>query len=145
MGKPTLECTLFYANWCGHCVNAKKEWEILQNKVSNIQDEFKNVKIIVNKFEEAESNKLKNSQINGKNIDGYPTIRFKLTSGKDTKDYEYDKERKADILEIYIRRICTRLEKKAATNDAKKDAKKDLKGGQKGGKKGAKKIEKKIS
>jgi glutaredoxin len=105
----SLELTLYYANWCGHCVKFKKSWEEIKSGIKKINNEYKGVKISANEFEEKQ---LKHGgKINGKDIDGYPTLKITLEAGKEHKEYEYKKEHDVKTILNYIKKISDGLVK----------------------------------
>lgn len=75
--------TLFYADWCGHCVQFKPTW----NELKKVFDKS-NIK-----YEEYEDSKDEDI-IAENNIGGYPTIMIENENGK----YEYSGGRDADSL-----------------------------------------------
>lgn len=80
---------LYYANWCGHCVRFKPEWEKLKKMVENDPD------IVLEDYESE-----KNSQkIQDEGISGYPTILVVVGD----KKTEYNGPRTAEALLKYIK------------------------------------------
>lgn len=104
-----LECTLYYANWCSHCVDFKTEWNKLKENIANINNEYNGVQIIMTEYEDKKLKSIGGGKINGKDIEGYPTFKFGLTYGKAHKEYEYLKQRDSKIIFNYIQKICTKL------------------------------------
>jgi hypothetical protein len=105
----SVEVTLFHADWCGHCVNFKPEWKAFQNKIKKINNIYKGVNININEYEHAHLEKIGGGKINGIDIDGYPTIRIKLTCDKEEKEYNYEnygKQRNSDYMTKFIKNIC---------------------------------------
>ena len=89
-----IESTLYYADWCGHCVHFKPEWKRLEGIIKENNGKFGDVKISVNKYEQKE---IKGSpKIAGKDIRGYPTVKISVSSNGKTKEYEYDGKRTAE-------------------------------------------------
>ena len=82
---------LFYADWCGHCVNFKPQW-----------DEFKSSPpegCVVSDFEHNSENFEKESELYG-GISGFPTIIIQKVG--DTSYTKYDGERTKEALESHI-------------------------------------------
>tara|TARA_B100001175_G_scaffold54792_1_gene43800 strand:+ start:596 stop:1129 length:534 start_codon:yes stop_codon:yes gene_type:complete len=78
-GEPLPRCTLYYANWCGHCKNFKPTWEELKksDKYENVVD-----------FEDVEGDE-QPEVIQQEDIQGFPTIKLKTKS--DTVEYNGDR------------------------------------------------------
>ena len=75
----TLQCTMYYTEWCPHCKSAKPEWNKLMNEFNG-----KNVngkKILITKIDCEKYPELAKKQ----NIEGYPTFKFVL----DGSELEY--------------------------------------------------------
>lgn len=115
-----VKVELFWASWCGHCINLKPEWEKLENKVRNNKElsskisilnytdenyKYENHKDDSNNFHKNVNNKkskeeymadqMRFKEESKKNpINGYPTIRI---NGKD-----YQGERTAEAILNYI-------------------------------------------
>ena len=85
-------CTLYHAKWCGHCVNFKPEWKLLQQQIN------RNSNIILEEFEEQQLGGNVQALINGKPIRGFPTLKIKITSGNKSVEYEYEGKRKAQSI-----------------------------------------------
>lgn len=75
-GEALPRCTLYYANWCGHCKVLKPTWEKLIES-----DKYKD-KI---EFEEVEADE-NPEKIAREQIQGFPTI--KITKNNETTEYE---------------------------------------------------------
>jgi hypothetical protein len=110
-----IEITLYYANWCGHCVTFKPEWNEIKKNISNLSGGNKNIKIKTMEYEheELENNdggkKNDGGKINDKKIEGYPTIKIKLSCGGNKKEYNFDdygKERSAKYITDFISNLC---------------------------------------
>lgn len=105
-----LEVTLYYANWCGHCVDAKKAWTELKENLDAMGNQYKGVKIILNSFEDGQMQKQQSrATINGADIQGYPTIKFGLNCNGKSKEYEYSKQRNAETILDSIKRVAEGL------------------------------------
>lgn len=109
-----LEITLYYADWCGHCVSFKPEWEKLNKNINKIQKKFKNIDISLNKLNDKEIEKIGSGKINGNAINGFPTIKFSLETKKSKKEFDfsdYGKQRKFDYMFEFITNVCDGLNK----------------------------------
>lgn len=97
----TVDSTLLFAEWCGHCKTFKPEWEKFK-KIINTQ-KGSNINVT---FHEYENNIIDKNptlgKINGKNIQGYPTIKITVSSGNQKIEYEYDGKRNANELLQHI-------------------------------------------
>ena len=70
-----------YANWCGHCVSLKPEWQKMKN---HIKKNYKHIEFI--EAEVSQINKVKNiKERHNIQVNGYPTI-FKI---KENGQLEY--------------------------------------------------------
>jgi thiol-disulfide isomerase/thioredoxin len=108
----SVEITLYYANWCGHCVRFKPAWEELKENISKLKDNHKKVHIKIEEYEHENLSKLGGGKINGVDIDGYPTIKIKLSHGKEEKEYNFDnygKERNSEYMTKFITNLCNEL------------------------------------
>ncbi len=103
----SVELTLLYANWCGHCVTFKKQWNEIKNNIKKLNYKYNGVKFNANEFEEKQLKQ--GGKINGKDIDGYPTLKITLNAGKEHKEYEYNKSRDAKIILDYIEKIGEKI------------------------------------
>jgi thioredoxin-like negative regulator of GroEL len=115
---------LYYADWCGHCVAFKPEW----NKLTG---GFEHKDLV---FAQTEADQLA-TMSNKPNIRGFPTILVTNKAGKTT---QYTGERTKDALINYIRPL---LSSGGAVKKSK--AKLSKKGSKKMSKKGSKKLSKK--
>jgi hypothetical protein len=115
MGKlKSVDVTLYYATWCGHCVNMKPEWNRFKENIEGIENTHNSIKIKIEEHEHSELEKKGGGKINGKDIQGYPTIKIKLTCGKEKKEYDFDKygkERGSDYMTNFIKNVCNGLAK----------------------------------
>ena len=82
----------FYADWCGHCKNMKKEWDKASQNVDG-----KMVKINLGN-EDSETQKISEKY----NIKSFPTILL-LNNGE--KEAEYEEGRTAKDFESYCSKI----------------------------------------
>jgi hypothetical protein len=115
MGKE-VEVTLYYANWCGHCVTFKPEWQKFKKNIKDMDNKHKDVKIKVNEYEHSKLEKIGGGKINGEDISGYPTLKIKLTRGNESKEYDYGdcdvskkEKRNATVMTEFIKNICNGL------------------------------------
>ena len=65
-----MKISLYYANWCGHCISLKPTWNAFKQELVN-----NNKDVIVEDFEE--------SVIKRNDINGYPTIMVTDNVGKE--------------------------------------------------------------
>ena len=110
----SVELTLYYANWCGYCVSFKPEWTKLENYISRAENSYNGINIKVAEYEHEQLEKIGGGKINEKDIQGYPTVKIKLSKGKDSKEYDfgdYGKERNADYMVFFIKNVCNGLSK----------------------------------
>jgi len=68
-----VNITLYYANWCGHCINFKPEWNKLKDTIGG-NSMYSNIE--TKEFEQTKDNDIMEKE----GIKGYPTIRI---NGKD--------------------------------------------------------------
>lgn len=92
--KKYIEIVLYYADWCNHCVKFKPEWEkfkkhMMKDNNKNINTE-NSIKINVSEFNDEQLEKIGGGKINGEDITGYPTIKLRLSNGKESKEYDYE-------------------------------------------------------
>ena len=96
----------FYADWCGHCVNMKPEWEKLENKCKG------NNNLNIARVNDQMKDKLHNNI--GNDVSGFPTIRL-YNNGK--LDNEYTGERNNNsFLEFLLNKINTLKKTKSNGN-----------------------------
>ena len=76
--------SLFYADWCGHCIAFKPTWEALKKVFIKNNVEFE-------EFEDSKNEEL----IKEKGIDGFPTIKITNDNGN---EYEYIGARSVDAI-----------------------------------------------
>lgn len=98
----TIDGTLFHAKWCGHCKNFMPEWTKFKNKIANIGGKHNNINITTHEFEDKELSREKPVTINGKPIEGFPTIKITITKNGRTREIDYEGKRKADELFWFI-------------------------------------------
>ena len=82
----------YYADWCGHCVNMKPEWEKLEKSCES-NNNLNIAKVNSNNMSEINSNM-------NQNIQGYPTIR--LFNNSNLKE-EYNGERSFESLLNFLK------------------------------------------
>lgn len=93
----SIETTLYYANWCGHCHNFMGEWEKFSKYVDNSKEK-NGLTIKADKFEESAIRDQKPT-INGKDVRGFPTVKITVKNENGEKaEYEYNGKRTADDL-----------------------------------------------
>jgi thiol-disulfide isomerase/thioredoxin len=97
---PSINYTLYFANWCGHCVTFKPEWDKFAEHVKSSGNNINGVKINVERIEDSELGSSANAPtINGKKIMGYPTVKIALTNDDNkTTEYEYTGQRNLSAL-----------------------------------------------
>lgn len=108
----SVELTLYYANWCGHCVSFKPEWEKLKNYISQAQNSYNGIDIKTGEYEHDKLEEMGGGKINGKDIQGYPTVKIKLSKKEESKEYDlgdHGKERNADYMVTFIKNVCDGL------------------------------------
>lgn len=99
---PTIESTLYFANWCGHCHAFVPQWDAFAKKINKEGGVVNGTKIKVAKFEESQMGG-KKALINGKEIRGFPTVKIVVTDDNGKKvEYEYSGKRNADFLYNHI-------------------------------------------
>jgi hypothetical protein len=91
----TINATLFYANWCGHCKVFKEEWLKFKNMIKDTTN------ITSDDYEDSNLPK-EGAKIQNKDIRGYPTIKITKTLNGNSTEYEYDGKRKAEDLYQHI-------------------------------------------
>ena len=99
-----VSCTLYYADWCSHCVSFKSEWKDLKSSINK-----KNYGIKFLEFDDVELQKVGGGKINNKNIKGYPTIKFTLSDDIKSKDYEYSGDRTSSALQTHIIKFYSKI------------------------------------
>jgi thiol-disulfide isomerase/thioredoxin len=105
MSKLKVEFTLFHADWCGHCVAFKPHWDnfIKNNKNTNITTTAYADNDVLNLEDKTIAT------INGKDIQGYPTLKIKiLKNNKTIKEYEYSGERNKEGLDQHVNSILNK-------------------------------------
>ena len=106
--------TLYHADWCGYCVKLMPEWNIFEKSILNMKNNYNGIPIEIKEYEHAKLSKLGGGTINGIKITGYPTIKIKLISGKEEKEYDYEKyinKKKEKYMTNFIKNICNELKK----------------------------------
>lgn len=92
----TLECVMYYTDWCPHCKSVKPDWEKLSGELNG--KEINGNKIIVTKVNCEEHPEVAKAQ----NIDGFPTFKFNFNG----KDYPYTKGRSYDEFKQFIQSVA---------------------------------------
>ena len=82
-----INITLYYADWCGHCVNFKSEWNKLKKRLDG-------TKIKCYEYESSTHP----TEIKKANINGFPTI--KITKNNETYDYIGERTMNAILKEL---------------------------------------------
>lgn len=79
--------TLFYADWCGHCIRFKPDWEKLKNVVESgeiknkLDDE--NIKVFFDQVESQNQEAMKQNEIKS-----YPTIKVCILQNGPAEKYD---------------------------------------------------------
>lgn len=94
-----VDVTLFHADWCGHCKNFRPEWQSLKDKIS--KEKNNNLKLTTHEYKDNDLPP-EGATINGKEIDGYPTIKVTVTKGTNKKEIDYQGKRVANELYYYL-------------------------------------------
>lgn len=98
----TIEGTLYYATWCGHCHEFEPQWDKFSEKINNIGGSVNGVNIKTHKMEDSRI-KEGDAKINGKKIRGYPTVKISIIDKKGKRtEFEYNGKRNADDLYNYF-------------------------------------------
>ena len=97
-----VKITLYYADWCSHCVHLKPEWTKFEKQAE---------KDHLIKVEKYESEKIPEDK--KKEINGFPTILI-MTNKGDT--YMYNDERTSDAIIHFIKQFDPEQEKKVVQN-----------------------------
>jgi thiol-disulfide isomerase/thioredoxin len=90
-----LNCTMYYAPWCGHCKTAKPEWEKLEQALSG--QIINGTKILITKIDCEKYPKVAEEQ----GIQGFPTFKFEMKG----KYYDYKGGRTFGEWKQYIESI----------------------------------------
>lgn len=100
---PTIESTLYYADWCGHCKVFEPLWKHFEQDIkTNYDGKVNGINVILNSYEQKELNY--KPTINGKDIQGYPTVKFKIIGDDGTSvEYEYTGKRTEQSLMDHIK------------------------------------------
>jgi thiol-disulfide isomerase/thioredoxin len=110
----SVELTLYHAEWCGHCVTFKPEWEKIKKYIKEAGNKCNGVEIKVNEYEYEQIEKMGGVKINDDEITGYPTLKLKLSSNDVSKEYnlmEHAEERTAKYIVTFIKNVCDGLKK----------------------------------
>lgn len=81
-----VDVTLYYANWCGHCMDYKPTYNEIKEHFNN-NDE-------INFYEVEDSNITEMDTINNQKIFAYPTIKIKT----ENNEFKYNGDRTKDGL-----------------------------------------------
>lgn len=86
MTKPKIDLVLFHADWCGHCVRFKPDWDKIKNT------KFDNINV---KFHDVEASNIDNKAtgitkpfIGSTKIGGFPTIKTTIKYDKDYAEFD---------------------------------------------------------
>ena len=71
-GAGTLNCTMYYAPWCGHCKTAKPEWEKLEGELNG--KTINGISVNISKIDCDQNPKVAEEQ----GIQGFPTFKFEM-------------------------------------------------------------------
>lgn len=101
---PTIETTLYYANWCGHCTQFEPEWDKFAEKIEEMGGKHNNTNIVTKKYEEQALTKENiKATVNGNEIKGFPTVKITIKNDKGKQmEYEYNGRRNAEALYNHI-------------------------------------------
>ena len=97
MKKP-VQITLYFADWCGHCIKFKPTWEEMKTYKNQHSEMFKNIELAEFESKKLRDLKKKDKTINGLPIEGYPTIKIEIRG----KEYNYEEERSPSAIYKYI-------------------------------------------
>jgi thiol-disulfide isomerase/thioredoxin len=113
-----IKVTLYHATWCPACVKFKPNWNKFKDGITNINNKHKDIKMSVEEYEHEELEKMGGGKLNGKDIEGYPTIKVGLTCGKISKEYDYDNfgKRKAEYMMSFVDNLCKELKRSESIN-----------------------------
>lgn len=100
MSENTIDITLYYANWCDHCVQFKPEWNKFKQMMEKTHDNINGFKIKCNEYEDTEI--ANSSKLSQENILGYPTIKIKVNTRNKQMNYEYNGKRTAKSLSQHV-------------------------------------------
>ena len=101
----------FYADWCGHCVHMKPEWEKLENECKN--NKMTNVARVNDQMKDKLHNNI------GNDVMGFPTIRL-YNNGKLENEYSGERNNNS-FMEFLLNKINTlKKNNKNASNSLKK-------------------------
>ncbi len=112
--KKYIDVVLFHATWCGYCTEMKPEWDKFKENISKMKNKHDGIKINVEEYEHSKLEKIGGGKINNVEIAGYPTIKIKLSNGKDEKEYDYDKygkKKDSEYMIKFIQNVCEGLAK----------------------------------
>lgn len=83
-----IKLELFHADWCGHCKNFMPEWKKFANDIKG----DKSVHVV--DYESSSPNFAKVAKINGKPVEGFPTVKVTV----DGTEHVYNNGRTAEAL-----------------------------------------------
>jgi len=95
-----VDCTLYYANWCGHCNTFKPQWNLLKEKIKQCNGTHNGIKLTINEYESAKIPA--NTRINGQELMGFPTIKVTVVKDGNTHEFDYNGKRNAETLFDYL-------------------------------------------
>ena len=92
-----ITVTLYYADWCGHCVKFKPEWE--KFKIDAAKNNIKTESYSSDEIGD------KTILIEGKPFRGFPSIKIDVNKNGTKYDKEYNGNRLAKDLLSYVKRL----------------------------------------
>jgi thiol-disulfide isomerase/thioredoxin len=106
--KPDWVVGRIYADWCGHCVNMKEDWEKIKKKMENGKVKFLDIE---EKEKGTKIPNMNNTYFRRKELvksSGYPTIfMFQVKNPKGTLQY-YTGGRTYDLMKGWIKEMSKR-------------------------------------
>lgn len=95
---PTVETTLYYADWCGHCHAFIDKWNDFDKKITQSNGKINGINVIVKKYEDSQIRENTHT-INGKPVRGFPTVKIEVKNDDGKKvEYEYTGNRTSEAL-----------------------------------------------
>lgn len=98
-----VDITFYHASWCSHCHHFAPKWNQFEKEINEYsQKRHYNITTHSISDEDIQSRNL-NETIDGKEIEGYPTIKISVTHGDQKHEYEYEGKREVRDLFEHIR------------------------------------------